>query len=250
MPLSGVRDISPLLGHAPTMPGLKTEPFAIHRAEILHLIFESESSSMLELLPKALHPTIPPTVTFNVMHCPEGPAGPFTLAQVRVGCRAGVRPRGFPLACFCDSDEAAAALKDRWGYNCLPGAVRLRHLHDRVVGTVEAGGHTALHVELVDPHPISGNDVQYTANMNLARVPYGVELKPRLVQVDPEYTFHRAERGRPSVVAFDQTPWHAAGLNAVYGISATYAVADVLLPRIRYLCDPDITALQGTETVN
>ena len=46
-------------------------------ADVLHLMFEYESKAMLDLLPKALHPTIPATVTFVVWHCPEGPGGGF-----------------------------------------------------------------------------------------------------------------------------------------------------------------------------
>ncbi|MHB8576954.1 MAG: hypothetical protein ACYDCQ_16695, partial [Dehalococcoidia bacterium] len=80
MPLSGVRDIGPLVESAPLMPSLGTQPFTIHRAEVLHLMFEFESKAMLDLLPKALHPTIPATFTFVIWRCPEGPGGPFSLA--------------------------------------------------------------------------------------------------------------------------------------------------------------------------
>jgi hypothetical protein len=250
MPLSGTRDVAPLVVEAPLMEGLQTEPFELHRAEILQLMFEVESSAMLSLLPKALHPTIPPTVTFVVWRCPEGPAGPFSLAQVRIGCRAGVRPRGFPSTSYCEAEPAAAEpLRARWGFECRPGVVRLRHLHDRVVASVERDGREILNVELVDPQFISGGDVQYTANMNLARVPREGGVAPRLVQVDPEYTFHRAERGRPRIVTFDRAAWNAEGVEPVYPVSATFATCDVTLPRIRYIMDPDRPAMEGTETV-
>lgn len=251
MPLSGVRDVAPLLGQAPAMAGLKTESAELRGAGILHIMYEIASSEMLDILPKALHPTIPPTVTFWVWQCPESEAGPFTLAQVRIGCRAGVRPRGWPTAAYCDSTRAADWLSTRWGFPCREGQfdVKLRHLHDRVVATVQAGGNAILHAELVDPQPISGADVQYTASMHLARVPDADGLKPRLVQVDPEFTFHRAERGRPQLTSFAQAAWNAEGVNPVYAVSATYAVADVTLPRIRYLVNPDLPAMQGTETV-
>lgn len=249
MPLSGVRDVAPLLDQAPAMDGLKTEPAELRGAGILHLMYEIAGAGMLDVLPKALHPTIPPTATFWVWHCPESEAGPFTLAQVRIGCRAGVRPRGWPTAAFCDSGQATAWLSKRWGFPCREGDVKLRHLHDRVVATVQAGGREILHVELVDPQPISGADVQYTASMHLARVPYADGLKLRLVQVDPEFTFQRAERGRPQLANFVQLAWSAEGVNPVYAVSATYAVADITLPRIRYVMNPDLPAMQGTETV-
>ncbi|HZQ34286.1 MAG TPA: acetoacetate decarboxylase family protein [Dehalococcoidia bacterium] len=251
MPLSGVRDVAPLVDQAPAMEGLKTEPAELRGAGILHVMYEIAGAAMLAVLPKALHPTIPPTATFWVWHCPESEAGPFTLAQVRIGCRAGVRPRGWPTAAYCDSAQAAEWLSKRWGFPCREGQheVRLRHLHDRVVATVRSGGSEILHVELVDPQPISGADVQYTASMHLARVPYADGLKPRLVQVDPEFTFHRAERGRPQVASFDQAAWKAEAVDPVYAVSATYAVADITLPRIRYVMNPDLPAMQGTEAV-
>jgi hypothetical protein len=252
MPLSGTRDVAPLLAGAPLLEGLGTEPCELRRAEILQFMFEIDSSALLTPLPKALHPTLPSTVTFLVWRCPEGPGGPFTLAQVRIGCRAGVRPRGFPTASYCDcgaEPAAAEPLRRRWGFECRPGSVRLRHLHDRVVATVQRDGSEILHVELVDPQPISGADIQYTANMNLARVPRDGGEVPRLVQVDPEYTIHRAERGRPSIVSFDAAAWEAEGVRPVYPVAATFAVCDITLPRLRYIMDPELPAMQGTETV-
>src|SRR5262245_34609856 len=118
MPLYGVRDVSPLLADAAEMESLDTAPAEIERAEVLQVMFEIASGPMLELLPPALHPTIPPTVTFTFWRCPDGPVGPFALALVRAGCRAGVRPRGFLLASYCDAEPAAEGLRSRWGYNC------------------------------------------------------------------------------------------------------------------------------------
>ena len=249
MPLSGTREIASLLESAPHMSNLKTEPLEIHRADVLHLMFEIDSAPMLALLPPSLHPTIPPTVTFVIWRCPDGPAGPFSLAQLRVGCRAGVRPRGIPLASYCDSPEATEPLRSRWAFNCRPGSVQLRQMHDRVVGRVESGGREILRVELIDPEYISGADVQYTANMNLAQVERDGGVKPRLVQIDPEYTFYKAQRGRPQILNFDRAAWNAEGVEPVYPVAATMASCDITLPRLRYIMDPDLPALQGTETI-
>lgn len=249
MPLYGVRDIDALLEHAPEMERLDTEPVALPRAEVLQVMFEIEEAWMQRLLARALHPTIPPTVTFLFWHCPDGPFGEFSLAQVRAGCRAGVRPRGLPLASWCNSEEASYALRSRWGYNCRPGHVEIKRNYDRVSGTVLVGDRELLRVSLMDPQAISGADVQYVANMNLARVrrPSGVE--PRLVQIDPEFIFHRAERGRPLVEHFERDP-ATGGVIPVYPVSASYALCDITLPRIRYIVDPDRPAMQATETVS
>lgn len=249
MPLFGVRDVTPLLADAPLMEGLGTAPETLPGVEVLQVLFETSSAAMLDLLPKALSPTIPPTVSFVFWRCREGPLGPFSLAQVRVGCRAGVRPRGFLLQAYCDAEPAAAALATRWGFACRPGAVRLRRFYDRIVGTVEADGRPVLRVSLLDPQIIVGVEVQYTANMNLARVRDGQGERVRLVQVDPEYTLRRVDRGRPQLDLFVPEAWRAEGVEPVYPVSASITLCDITLPRIRYIVDPDVPALQGTEKV-
>lgn len=248
MPLYGVRDVSPMLDHAPVIERLDAEPVTLPGVEILYMQVEIDGDSNLSLLPPALHPTIPASATFIFWKCAEGPLGAFTLAQVRVGCRAGVRPRGFLVGSYCDSAEASEALRSRWGYNCRPGIVRLRRNYDRVTGSVVSADETILQVSLIDPQPMSGAEVMYTANMQLARIREG-EPRDRLVQVDPEYTFRRTDRGRPVIDAFVPGAWAAEGLRPNYMISATAVLADVTLPRHRYLVDPNKPAMQGTENL-
>ncbi len=249
MPLFGVRDVGPLLDGVAVMPDLATEPLTLPGADVLQAMFEIDDAVMLELLPKALHPTIPPTVTFVLWRCPESPVGPFNLAQVRIGCRAGVRPRGFLAASRCDSQAAADLLRARWGFDCRPGVVRLRRYHDRVVGSVVVNDETVLQVGLVDPTPISGGDLQYAANMNLARVRRESGERPLLVQVDPEYTFQRADRGRATLDVFVPGAWQAEGVRPVYPVAASHSRCDLTLPAIRFVTDPERPALQATEHV-
>lgn len=249
MPLYGVREIEPLLEHAPVMVSLHTDECLLPNVEVLQVMYEIADRSMLDLLPRALHPTIPPTVTFVFWKATEGPLGAFTLAQVRIGSRAGVRPRGFLLLSYCESEPAAEALRSRWGYNCRPAAVRLKRSYDRISGSVVVADEQLLQATLIDPQAISGGDVQYVANMNLARVQREGGGAPRLVQVDPEFTFRKAERGRPKLERFQPNDAIADGLSAVYPISASYAICDITMPRIRYITDPDRPAMQGTETV-
>jgi len=248
MPLYGLRESEAFLDYAPEMERLDVEPLTLPRAEVLQVMFEIDDQWMQRLLPAALHPTIPPSVTFVLWRCPESKWGPFEMAQVRVGCRAGVRPRGFPLITWCDSDRASDALRSGWGFNCRPGQVRLKRSHDRIVGTVSTGERLVLQVSLVDPQPISGADVQYVANMHMARVREGAALVPRLVQVDPEFVMHRADRGQPVVDHFEREP-STGGVIPVYPVSASCTVCDITLPRLRYLTDPDRPAIQGTQTI-
>lgn len=245
MPQLGTLDVTPLLRGAPTMPDVGTDPLVLPRVEILQVLHEVRSGPMLDVIPPSLHPTLPPTITFVVWRSRDSDLGDFTMAQVRIGCRAGVRPRGFLLSSVIDNPDSAGQLGARWGYRADPGAPRLVRSHDRVRATVERDGEPILDVSLVSPEPISGGDVQYVANMNLAHTPSG----PRLVQVDPEFEFHKADRGAIKLDAFDAGAWGESRLVPSWPVSCSYTVADVTLPRLRYLCKVDVPALQGTELI-
>jgi hypothetical protein len=245
MPVAGTRDVLDLAADAPTMVGLDTEPLTLERFDVLQVMYEIESAPIAEMLPPAFNPTIPATLTWVVFAGESPDWGAFRLAQTRLGCRAGVRPRGFLLSSFCDNDAAAEALASRWGYRVEPGDVRLTRYHDRVVASVARDGASILEVSLLDPEPISGGDVQYVATMNLAETPRGL----RLVQVDPEYTFHKAERGKPSLASFEAAAWGDARVRPCWPVSASITVADITLPKLRYVCRPDVPALSGTEAL-
>ena len=245
MPLWGTRRVDDLEETAPVMDGLGTEPMLAERVEILQVMYEIATESMEDLVPPALHPTIPPTVTWIFYSCAASPVGGFRMAQTRIGCRAGVRPRGYLMSAVIDNREAGDVLASRWGYTVHVGDVTLERRYDRVTGRVTRGGVAILEVGLVDPEAISGTDVFYTANMNPARTPAGL----RLVQVDPEFTFHRAERGHPEVAVFDAEAWGDGRVRPVFPVSASAAVADVSFPRLRYVCRLDVPVLQGTQKV-
>ena len=99
---------------------------------------------------------------------------------------------------------------------------------------------------LVDPEPISGGDIQYVANMNLARTEADGGV---LVQVDPEYRFHKAERGRPELASFERGAWRAEGVEPVWPIVASYTVCDTGFPAIRYVLEPGVSAMVGTRKI-
>ncbi len=249
MVFSGTLDIARHLDLAPVMPSLGTEALELQNVEIVAAFFEIDDCDMEGLLPPALHPTIPPHVQFLGMKAPDGPLGPFSLAQVRVGCRAGVRPRGYTTLCFCDSAEASKALSERWGFPIKPGDVMVQRNYDRVQVVVESEGRRVLNVEVCDPLPISALDVQYTASVNLAKASHDGPEQPWLVQVDPDYAIRRADRGRPKLHHFEAEAWAAEGVIPVYPITGTYTVSDITLPTLRYLMDPGKPAFQGTVAI-
>lgn len=247
MPLTGTRDLAAAAAHAPLLASLDTEPWELRGALHLQLHFELGGEGRTALLPPALHPSIPPTLLVNVTHAPESAAGPFTLATVRVGCRAGARPRGLLLRGVCDSPAAIAALRERWGFPLAHGDVALRSGYAHAACEVALEGAPVLAGELVDPQPITGADVQYLATLALARVPRDGAERTRLVQIDPDYVFHRAQRGRPRLTAFAPDAWALPGARAAHPVSASLTTVDLTLPRLRYLIDPGQPPLKAVE---
>ncbi|HVM53339.1 MAG TPA: acetoacetate decarboxylase family protein [Acidimicrobiales bacterium] len=244
MPLFGSLDTGGIAG-VPVMADLHTDPLTIERADSLHLLHEIESAPMLDLIPPALHPTVPPTVSVWGWRCQGTEIGDFTVVQVRIGCRAGVRPRGYLLACYVDDDAAADALSARWGFRRDPGTPKLETMHHQTVVTVEREGTTIIDAALESPESISGGDVQYVAGMHLAETPSG----PRLVQVDPEFTFHRADRGKPRLHVFDAAAVGDERIVPSWPVSSSFAITDITLPALRYVCRVDVPAMAGTEPV-
>ena len=243
--LFGTADVDALAAGAPALERLDTEPLALSGTWVLQAAFEMPLAARECLLPPGLHPTDPPLVSWLFFGCTDGPLGAFTLAQLRVSCRSGLRPRGFLVESVVDSPEAGRALAAHWGFRHRVGDVGLARGYDAVTGTVRVDGRTAVEVALRNPDPLGTHDVQYTAGMHLARTPRGV----RLVQVDPTFTVARAERGRPHLLAFDAAAWGDARIAPTHPVSASIALADVTLPKLRYLCRPDVWAFDGTESV-
>ena len=247
--LVGTLDVSPRVADAPYVESLQTEPLELKESEVLQVQIELDDRYGPDTVPAAFHPTIPPTATLLAYRVPESPFGPFTLAQVRIGARAGLRPRAYLLGAVIDNEEAGKALSERWGYNCRSGKPRLRKHYDSAELTVEVDGKLILDASLLNPEPISGADISYFANANLARVKYEDEVKPRLIQVDPEYTFLKAERGKPRVRLLDGAAWGDERVACTWPISASYAVCDLVLPKIRFVSDPAVLTSKGTERI-
>lgn len=245
-PVDGQLDVAGLAAEAAELASFDTEPAILEQVEVLHALYELGGAPGEAFLPAALHPSIPPTLTWLFYRCPDGPLGPFTLAQLRIGARTGNRPRGFLLRSYVDSPRAARELEGRWGFTCRHASVRLDRSYFSVRGTVVGSdGATLVDLALEDPEPIAGKDLMIIANMNLARTPRG----PRLLQVDPEYAWHRADRGRPVLRAFDPDGWGDSRIVHAWPVSAASALADVTLPALRYVSDPDRPGRTGTESL-
>jgi hypothetical protein len=242
--LIGTANVDELATRAPVVETWDGEPVTCEQVEVLQVTFEIATAHRDAMLPPGLHPTDPPIVTWLLYRCPTSPWGGFTIAQTRIECRSGLRLRAFHVSAAVDDAGAAEAFAKRWGFATRDGRIELHRYYDSLRASVAAGGRTILDVVVTDPHPLSPADLQYVPNMNLAHTPRGL----RLLQVEPRYQVHRVERGRPRVVAFDAAAWGDARIVPTYPVSASLAVADITLPRVRFVCRPDVLAFEGTES--
>jgi len=117
------------------------------------------------------------------------------------------------------------------------------------MGTVRKSGKTILDCALIDPQPVSGGDVQYINWVTAANAPLDGAVQPMLIQVDPKYTFYKAERGKPNVSTFDPAAWHAGTLELANAIVGTCCTIDTDLPRIRFVMDPLKPVYMGTRRI-
>jgi hypothetical protein len=248
MPLVGSLDIRSALDDVPHTR-LDGRVLHIDGVDIFQVLVEMQARHAEQIVPPALNATIPPVISFLVYRAEESEFGPFTLSQARVTARAGVRPRAYLRSAVCDNPALAEVLAGSYGFRINDGSTALRRYHDRVDCTVSRGRRTILQASLIDPEPITGHDIQYAPGMHLAHVEHDGETRPRLVQVDSEYQFIRADRGRPRLDAFDADAWACTGIVPTEAISASYTACDVTITDVRYICNPDLPASEGTEHV-
>ncbi len=247
MPVFGKQDVQAAAARAPLLSGLDTDPWELKGAEILQLSFEVVEEPAEWLVAPALHPSIPPYATLSVARFPDSPVGPYALAQVRLVVRAGIRPRGYVVGAYTNSERAADELRVRWGFTLELGTIGLQARHDRVIGTVERDGRTILNMEAENPEHVSGSDVTYIDSLHLVRVREDGEEKPLIIQVDPEYVFHAAQRGIPHLKTLDASAWGADNrLQCTNPMTATFTRCDTDLPRLRFALDPSLPAMQGS----
>jgi len=244
--LVGTADPKVLAEGAPSLADFGAEPLTLSGVETLQILSEIEREGADGLLPPGLHPTLPPIATWLVQRVPESPWGAFQLAQCRIECRSGLRPRGFLRSGVIDNPKAAAELGVRWGYRLRPGEIRLDRSYDRIAARVSLGDESILDVALQDPMPLRPEDAYTVASVHLAHTPRGL----RLLQVDPHFEVARAERGRPLIRHFDASAWSSPGVHPSHPVSALFTLASMTLPALRYACRPEVLAFEGTERVD
>jgi len=244
--LVGTASLDVLAAAAPRLEAFAEVAIVLEDVVCLQLTAEMHNGAREAVLPPALHPTIPPTLSLQVWDVGSSPFGAFALALCRVSCRSGVRARGFTTAAVVSTSAAGDLLQGRFGFPCTLGSVSLRRHYDGVDVQVEQGGSTTLAIAALDPDPMGSNDVQYTGTLNLAHTPLGL----RLVQVEAEHAASRVERLSARLTAFEPEAWGSPLLDPYFVVSASVALERLTLEPVRFVCKADELAFTGTEAVS
>jgi hypothetical protein len=243
--LTGNADVAALGRRAPHLGGFEGEALALPGVELLQITYELGGRAPESLFPPALVPTLPVLAVLSVLQANEGPLGRFALAQLRLTCRSGVRPRQLLTAAYADGEAARAALNERFAFGAQPAKIRLERFYDRVEARVEAGSRVVLDAHALGPLPLAASDLQFFSSMHPAETPKGL----RLVQIDADLHVTRAERAAPRVTRFDAEAFGVPDATLAWPVAAFVALCDLDLPRVRFVCRPDVPAFTGTERV-
>lgn len=247
MPHYGTQDIKAAAAARPRIESLAPEGWKLGGVAMLQVTFEIAEEPADRLIAPALHPSVPPYAAFNVTRVAESPVGAFSLAQLRVVARAGIRPRGYLVSSFASNEAAAAALSSQWGFDAQVAEVSLQPRHDRWVGEVQRDGDTLLHIELEDPEPVAPGDVPLIASLHLVRAPGETGDEESLIaQIDTGYEITRAERGRPELLEFDPVGLAAQDLEPTDPMVAVALEGEADFSPLRFAMDPHTPAVRGT----
>jgi hypothetical protein len=231
---------------APKLASFDGESLTLPGVELLQVTYELGGVAPESPFPPALLPTLPVLAVLSLWRAESGPLGRFALAQLRLTCRSGVRPRQMLVASFAEGDAARAALNERFAFGARPAKVRLERFYDRVEGSVDADGSPALEVTALGPLPLATGDVQFFSSVHRADTPKGL----RLVQIDSEYHVTRAERAHPRLTHFAPAAFGLPAARLAWPVAAFVALCDVTLPRVRFVSRVDVPAHLGSERVS
>ena len=217
-----------------------SENIALDDVEIFYSLFEVPMARTLQVLPRALHPSVPAVLGTTFWRVRSSPFGAFTISYVGPACRTGIKPRHMVTAAWCDNDAAGAYLSAAYGFNFRYADLHCRETYDRVHGEVVVDRRSILEIITTDCVPLvgAGGTVKYSPTLNLTR------LDGRLVfaQFEAGYTFKRVLRGVVQAKIFDPVETGDVELVPNYPISGTYAICDVQLMPARFAADPEIPA--------
>ena len=243
--LTGTAKISELFSDLPTISSFDIEPVTLENVEIVQIQYEISSATVHQLLPPALHPTLPSLGIWTAWSVSNSPWGTFRLVQVRLSCRSGARPRTFLLRAVTDNIRAATDLAKQWGLRAVVDKICFNRRYESASFCVCLHDDCVLDVTAKDPENLTPNDLQFFANMHASNTPKGI----RMVQFDPQFEVHRAERYTPQLDHFDGRALDLTHFKPVYPVIGFGCNATVHLPKLRFLCRTDVSAFEGSEAV-
>ena len=244
MPIFG--GYKPAVDGLPVIKALAEDRIDLESAQVLALTFEVLSEAAIAALPAALHPPFPTYCSLVVRRHDDSPFGPFTTAELRLHARATNHYVGYSLGGFTDNDAACAWLRDAYGAPiAVAERVSLVRRHYGVEAVVGEGGRNLLEAVIETPGYISGADVLYVQNSNLASLG-GV---PALVAEEFEYQIKEARRGTSRFAALDLTAFGAPTLTLSNHLPATWTTGSWSYMPVRFTIDPNRPAGVGTRKV-
>ncbi|MDG2111953.1 MAG: acetoacetate decarboxylase family protein [Actinomycetota bacterium] len=244
--ISGTASVDELARGAAIISEFSSDEVVLTDVECFQLTAEMRNQAREAVLPPGLHPTVPPALSLQAWNVGSSPWGAFSMATVRITCRSGARARGFMVGAVVTTQAAVDGLRSNFGFPARLGDVRFRRSYDGVDLEVDLDGTTIATATGLDPDPMAANDVQYTGSLTLAETPLGC----RLVQVEARHDTTREERLTSRLLSFDGAGWGQPLLDPYYVVASSVTVAEVSMPAVRFVCDPEKYAWDGTESVS
>jgi len=233
------------VAHLRKIKALAEERIDIKTTETLTFTFEVLAKDAIAALPPSYHPPFPTYCTLATRKHSDGPLGPFTVAELRLHARAGSHYVGVCLGAFTDSAEAAAWLVDGYGAPIATADVRLIKRHFGYEAKVVKDGKVVLEGLQRMPGFISGSDVLYVQNHNLAVL----DGEAIVVAEEFEYSIVEARRGEAAFTALDLAAFGAPTLKISNHLPSTWTSGTWSYMPVRFLMDPSKHAMAGTRRV-
>jgi hypothetical protein len=239
-------------GYKPTADGLteirqlERDRTDIEAAQTATFTFEVLSEAAIAALPAALHPPFPTYCSLVVRRHGDSPFGPFTTAELRLHARATNHYVGYSLGGFTDSEAACVWLREAYGAPIqVAETVSLAKRHYGFEAKVVTGARTALEAIMETPGYISGADVLYVQNSNLAKL----DGAPALIAEEFEYAIKEARRGTARLTRLDLAAFGAPTLTVSNVLPATWTTGTWSYQPVRFTIDPNRPAAAGTRKI-
>ena len=159
----------------PTSPTCRRSPgptWELPDAEFLQINWEVDDEAALDADPAVAAP-VDPAVRLVLRRAASRSrrSGPFSIVQVRLVVRAGIRPaRPVPRRGLRLGRRRSQALRDHWGYPVQLGEVDVAHRHDQVRFTAALDGRTVVDLAVHTADVINGSDLMTFDNLHLVRL--------------------------------------------------------------------------------